>query len=125
MFLKLRYASYLILVIVLLAGASWLALQLLTNKSYWFLALLAITIYFIMYLLGRVMVEIFVLLSLINHIKKSGGILSVDNCRTFVSNTLVKKSEEEKELIWQKVVAKLINSKNIIKVDGNLVMLHP
>ncbi|MGL1931628.1 MAG: hypothetical protein OCC45_07680 [Desulfotalea sp.] len=121
--LKFRYATYLLLVMVFLFLTSWLAVNLLTAGYYWYLAILTISIYFIMYFLGRSMVGIFLLLSLFNHIKKSGGSLSVEDCERFVATTLIKKSAEERRILFDNAVGKMIEAGIVVRIEKSLVVV--
>lgn len=122
MSLKFRYASMLLGVFVLLGLGVYQALIFAQNQMYWQLIVLAIVLYGVMFLCGKKMTNVFIVLSMRSFIRKQGGVVDEEACLNFIKTSLPKKSEQQQLQIWEGIKEKL-SKEGVIDVQKNKIVL--
>ncbi len=124
--LKLRYASSLFLIILLVALFTWAALYCLMHKYYIVTVVIIALLFLSAFFLGKRLSKVFFTLSFLQYMKKSGGVVEHTSCIDFLgSNVGKRRTEEEIEALAADIVDTLLQEGIIEMSDDKLILLHP
>ncbi len=124
--LKMRYASSLFLVILLLALFTWAAVYCLTHQYYLLTALIIALLYGVTFLLGKRLSKVFFTLSFLQHMRKKGGVAGHTSCIDFIGKSVGKRrTEEEVETLAAEILDTLLREKVVEIYDNTLILIDP
>lgn len=121
--LKFRYASLLLLVLVLVALFGAATVYFLKNGSYLLTICLLALLYLITYQLGRKFSRIFLLLSFLRKLKQLNGVISLEKYQDFIGKALAgRRNTNEKERLIKDVLETMV-ANGIVTFDGSTITL--
>ncbi len=117
--LKIRYASALLLVTVLLILYSW-AIVFSFNRTYYILTVfLCVLLYFTTFQLGKKLSHVFFTLSFLQYMKKKNGVVNKNECTTFIEKRGgTRLSDQEIHVLAATILATLVKER-IIELHGD------
>lgn len=122
--LKIRYAFFLLFILLLLIIFSCVSVYLLYHGRYALTATTLVLLYFITYLLGKRFRKIFLVLSFLRLLKNHGGTLPLDDYAGFLDKLPgSRKNLKEKENLKKDILDILIKEEAVAVADQTIVLL--
>ncbi len=126
MVLKIRYASSLLLVVLLLALFTWAIVYCLTRQYYLTTTVLLALLYLVTFQVGKRLSKVFFTLSFIQHIKKNGGIVYRNECQSFIRNSVGKRRiAQDVDTLALDILDTLVQEKIIEILDDKILLIAP
>ncbi len=126
MVLKIRYASSLLLVVLLLALFTWAIVYCLTRQHYLITTVLLALLYLVTFQVGKRLSKVFFTLSFIQHIKKNGGIVHRNECQSFIRNSVGKRRiAQDVDTLALDILDTLVQEKIIEILDDKILLITP
>ncbi len=123
MSLRIRYATYLLFILLLLVIFTFGIVYCINEKRYFFVAALFILLYLTTFIIGRKFSTIFLLLSTLKFIRQNNGVVSVDSYRAFIQSTIRKKTKSENGQNIDDVILQKLQSENIVELTDDTIYL--
>jgi len=123
MSLKFRYATFLFLILVLLAAFALGIVYFLNEKKYFIIAVLCILLYLTTFLIGRRFSAIFFTLSTLKFIRKNNGVVSTGSYFVFIQS-LVRSGKKNHQIIGDEILQKLLDENVVELRDDNIYLIQ-
>ncbi len=124
--LKIRYATSLLLVLILLGLFTWTIVLTLTQHHYLLALILAVILYLATFQLGKRLSQVFFTLSFLQHMKKCNGVVRRDACGTFIAKSIGKRrSAQEIDTLTESILSTLQKENIIVIQDDRIVLVSP
>ena len=121
--LKFRYATYLFGSLALLAGFATVIIIFLQKEWYLGTASVAVMLYPTMYLVGRKMTKVFLLLSCVKYMKNNNGSITRYQYENYIRTCLAKRLGSQDVNFFLEDVIKTLLSEKLIEIEGDSIML--
>lgn len=121
--LKTQYLFFLIFMAVVFALFIFGLLEFLNHKQYLLAGLLTIIIYGTFFLIGKKLSILFLQLTLLKELRKTGGTASYSECEQIIKTRYRKKVTEDEFSKLMKNILTLLKAKQLISIDGNSIVV--
>jgi len=126
MSLKLRYASFLLLVLCLLALFCSGAVLLIYRSSYVAAAGLLLLLYFTTYLLGKRFAGIFFTLSFLRLLRQKNGVYSRRAFELYMEKSIAARRDPEQTEVLKHQILQVLKEEGLISIaDDTILLLKP
>ncbi|SDO47921.1 hypothetical protein [Desulforhopalus singaporensis] len=123
--LKLRYATCLLGVMILIGGSSMAAVRFCLDGDYLLMCLVLGALYPATFFLGRKLEKMFFVLALIKFLRNNGGTMPVAACRTFIAQRKKTARQQTGERAFGDEIVELLMAENIASLSGENLILVP
>ena len=123
MSLKLRYAAFLLIVIVLLALFCSASVYFLTKGHYLATVCLLAILYLTTFLLGKKFSKIFFVLSFLRLLRKNNGVMLTVKYEAFIRQAVGNRKSSKEKSQLQHEILECLQKEGVVKISDNSIFL--
>lgn len=121
--IKTQYLVFLLFMAVVFALFIFGLLQLLNQKQYLLAGLLTVIIYGTFFFIGKRLSILFLQLTLLKELRKTGGTASYSECEQIIKARYRRKATEDEFSKLMKNILNVLNARQLISIDGNTIVV--
>ena len=121
--IKTQYFFFLLFMAVVFALFIFGLLEFLSRKQYILAGLLTIIIYGTFFLIGKRLSILFLQLTLLKEVRKTGGTASYSECEQIIKVRYRRKATKDEFSRLMKKILNALNARQLISIDGNTIVV--